>query len=371
MDSENGDQGEYLAILLDAMRDAVVVWDLDRAITCWNSAAENLFSAEKALRLGKDAGEVFLPHFRPPLMEVEKAPEEKTGQLCQYFPTGSEPVWVILQVTPLYHQNEPGRQVGTLCIAHDQPTLPQEQELALFAQAARMASISELASGVAHHISNPLTTIIADAQLLSRRLGQNSQDKESAEAILEAGWRAQAVIGELMKLSQPSGAACEPVSINQTIQSALLLASTSLQSCGIRIHSSLAGNLPPISANPRQLTDLWVNLLLLTRSAMKDQQGFQVLIQSRLTEEEAIEVLFAGEGASIVPRQVEGVFEPGLINNEEGRGAGLELNICREIARQNHGRIYVTSAETGSAVRVVFNATNRSPKGDCALTAPR
>jgi PAS domain S-box-containing protein len=222
------------------------------------------------------------------------------------------------------------------------------------AQTARMASIGELASGVAHQISNPLTTIIADAQILTRDLGMDHSGHESAEAIMQAGWRAQAVINELMKFSQPSRADLEPVSINQTIQAALLLTSAYIQASGINLAVLLAENLPQIIANPRQLSDLWVNLLLLARSAVKDRKEHQIRIESSLNENGELEICFTDDGIPIPPDQHERIFEPQLIPTGSSRGTGIELSICHEIVRQNNAKIFITNSGLETTFHIIF-----------------
>ncbi|MCX7976115.1 MAG: PAS domain S-box protein, partial [Bellilinea sp.] len=91
-------------------------------------------------------------------------------------------------------------------------------------QTARMASIGQLAASVAHQISNPLTTIIADTQLLLRSLPPDDERADSLKAILSAGWRMQEVIDLLMKFSQPASSIKQIIAINDTISKAILLA---------------------------------------------------------------------------------------------------------------------------------------------------
>jgi PAS domain S-box-containing protein len=222
------------------------------------------------------------------------------------------------------------------------------------AQTARMASIGELASGVAHQISNPLTTIIADAQILSRDLEKDHPGHESAEAIMQAGWRAQAVINALMKFSQPSRADLEPVSVNQTIQAALLLTSAYIQASGINLTVLLAEDLPQIIANPRQLADLWVNLLLLARSAMKDKVQHQIHISTSLNAAGEVEICLTDDGIPIPSEQHERIFEPQLIPTGTGRGTGIELSICHEIVRQNNARIFITNSGMETTFHILF-----------------
>lgn len=222
------------------------------------------------------------------------------------------------------------------------------------AQAARLASIGELASGVAHQISNPLTTIIADAQILAHQLDHAHPARESADAIMEAGWRAQQVINELMKFSQPSRGTYESVSINSTINTALLLASAHIHASGIELRIELEEDLPQIQANPRQLTDLWVNLLLLARGALSRGQTHQIRISSRKEGENAILVEVADNGSPIPAEQYHTIFEPRLIAPGEGRGSGIELSLCREIVRQHHGQISVSRQDQETVFTIIF-----------------
>jgi PAS domain S-box-containing protein len=221
-------------------------------------------------------------------------------------------------------------------------------------QAARLASIGELAASVAHQISNPLTTIIADAQILSHELGREDPSQESAQAIIQAGWRAQEVISELMKFSQPAQVVREPVHINETIEKALLLAGGHLHASGVRLVTHLAADLPEMTGNPRQLTDLWVNLLLLARSSFSGVADPTIQIVTKMEKPCKIVVKVTDNGTPISPEGYDTIFEPQLIPIGSGRGTGMELSLCREIVRQNRGQIELTGNGTETTVLIQF-----------------
>lgn len=221
-------------------------------------------------------------------------------------------------------------------------------------QATRLASIGELASGVAHQISNPLTTIIADAQILLHTLSKDHPGRESAEAIKQAGWRIQQVIHELMKFSQPSKPYHEPIEINETIEHALLLTDAHLKASGFKVSLDLAQNMPKITGNARQLTDLWVTLLLLARSASEEGGHHVIRIRSFQRNEKSIQVDVSDNGIPIPPEKVDNIFEPQLIPTGSGRGTGMELSICREIARQHKGEISICVDSNETTFQIVF-----------------
>ncbi len=222
------------------------------------------------------------------------------------------------------------------------------------AQAARLASIGELASGVAHQISNPLTTIIADAQILLHQLDRKHLGHDSAEAIVQAGWRAQQVINELLKFSQPTQDTHVLTSLNETIEKAVLLAGAHIQAFGIKLVTDLSPDLPQIFGNPRQLTDLWVTLLLLARSASDDGAYHTIRIHSRLLSDDNLLIEVTDDGRPIPREQFENIFEPQLVPTGSGRGTGMELSICREIVRQNRGQILIMGNKNETTFQIIF-----------------
>lgn len=483
------EQIRYQAMLLDNMRDAVVVWGLDGRITYWNAAAEQLYGVPASEQFGRPVCEVYFPAFDPPISQLDLN-EAGSLQIEHRFqkPSG-ERIWISAHITTLYGESDPAKPVGYMNVARDitdsklaeeklmksearyraivdehqtemicrflpdhtltfvneaycryylkerselvgasflDPVLDEEKEAvrarlaalsdsapvttyeqrvrlaggetrwqewvsrAIFdvrgeflefqaigrditerkqmeaqlqsaqyhlAQAARLSSIGELASGVAHQISNPLTTIIADAQILSHQLGKHHPGQESARAIIEAGWRAQRVINELMKFAQPSQVTQEPVSVNETIEKALLLASAHIQAYGIQLQAILHPDLPPIRANTRQLTDLWVTLLLLARSAFHEHEGegqrIQVISGFQYPNKIVVEV--RDNGTPIPAEQYDTIFEPQLIPTGSGRGTGMELSLCREIVRQNHGQIHISGNSSETVFRILFS----------------
>ncbi len=206
-------------------------------------------------------------------------------------------------------------------------------------QSSRLATIGEVASGLAHQIYNPLTTIIADAQILLRGLQQDHPVRESAEAIEQAGWRLQQVVQRLMEFSRPEGETLEAISVVQTIQSALSLVYNSLETAGCRVELDLDSSLPSVLGTQNQLETLWVNLLLLARDAVDDKPVHTIQIKARQGDANDIVVEISDDGRPITSDQIETLFEPNFYTSQSGRGTGLEFSICREIVRQHNGQI--------------------------------
>ena len=223
--------------------------------------------------------------------------------------------------------------------------------------AARLATIGEVASGVAHQIYNPLTTIIADAQILLRQLPASQPGRDSAEAIEQAGWRLQKVVQRLLEFSRPATEALSMLSVNETIQSALSLVHASIESIGGQLEVHLSDELPLVRGNAQQLESLWVNLLLLARDAVTVQLTNEhiptIRVVSRAEMPTEVKVEVRDNGRPIPVEQLATVFEPNFVGPTSGRGTGMELSICREIVRQHGGQIAAESTADHDTIILV------------------
>jgi len=357
------EQIRYQALLLDNVLDAVVVWDLDGRITFWNRAAERLFGWTAAERLNRLAAECYWPAFTPPI-EPLPAGMKLVDVERRYATQPGKEIWVSSNLTAL--QNSSGQPLGYMDVSRDITARKQleaqiQAAQTQLAQAARLAAIGELASGVAHQISNPLTTVIAEAQILLRTLQLDEMARESAEAIEQAGWRAQGAVQRLLDFSRPASAMQELLVINETIQHALTLVGAQIENAGVTLQLELAPNLPGIQGNARQIEDLWVNLLLMARDATADSRPHRITVRSSPASASAapagVQVEVNDDGALIPAEQLASIFEPDFTGPTAGRGTGLELSICREIVRQHRGQIRAASAPgQGTTFTVILPA---------------
>jgi PAS domain S-box-containing protein len=483
---ETREKNRYYALLLNNVRDAIVVWDTNEIITYWNPAASKLFGRSIQKSLGQSVVESYLAYFTPPIVvpQGEATGGQEVSRL--YKDENGHSVWVSSRVNALRDYGAGGRLIGfmdvtrditrrakaedalraeknfvatvldtvgalvvvldtagrivrsnrafeaitgftreklrgqviwesfisaeeansfkaaffpidktkpkTACetqlitrdgsrrvIAWSNTVILNEKKQAEFliatgidltekkiaeetaqvhlANSARLAAIGELASGVAHHINNPLTAIIAETQILQQSIAESHPAHESVDLIQRAGWRVQKGVQQLLDFSRPATTTLTSLSINDTIETALSLVGEHIQSIGIGLETHLAENLPSIHGNTRQLIDLWVNLLLLARDACADGSQHKILIRTYNEEEGKIQVKIRDDGKIISAQEMSTLFEPSFIKPVEGRGTGIELSICQEIVRQHFGEIEATSnSKEGTIIRVTFPA---------------
>lgn len=213
-------------------------------------------------------------------------------------------------------------------------------------QAARLSAVGELAAGVAHQINNPLTTIIADAQLLTRVMPEEHPSHASAAAIHQAGWRAQRVVQRLLNFARPDRGEMKPADLNETVTEALDLVGAHLGRGGADVELDLAPDLPSLTANGHQLQEIWLNLMMNARDALMQGRRGLIKITTRFIEaDNMLEVRVSDNGQGIRAEDQVKIFAPFFTTKGENRGNGLGLSVCQRIARNHGGDITFESQE--------------------------
>lgn len=218
-------------------------------------------------------------------------------------------------------------------------------------QSARLSALGELAAVVAHQIKNPLTTIMGDAEILLQDLPEEHPNHDSAAAIFRAGKRARSVVDRLLNMARPES---EPqlLDVNETIQATLSLVGNQLQRNDTRLDLRLDTDLPPINAQPGQLEDVWLNLLINSRDSLSGTHKGTIGISSDLASGGgAIKVTVWDTGSGIPPENLGRIFDPFFTTKPRERGTGLGLYICQRIVEQHNGQIDIDS-KVGEGTRV-------------------
>jgi C4-dicarboxylate-specific signal transduction histidine kinase len=212
-------------------------------------------------------------------------------------------------------------------------------------QSEKLAAVGQLAAGVAHEINNPLTAIIANAQILRLEIGQGNNDiLESVRLIELAGTRAAQVVRNLLGIARKEKYEFEPVDLNETIQNAFSLVQHELVGHGIRVDLDLGAEMPLVIASKDQLQGVWINLMLNATDAISERESGLISITSCYTGSE-FRITVTDNGKGIAQEHLSRVFDPFFTTKTAGRGTGLGLSVCMRSIRQHGGSIQVDSQQ--------------------------
>jgi C4-dicarboxylate-specific signal transduction histidine kinase len=203
--------------------------------------------------------------------------------------------------------------------------------------------LGELAGGLAHELTQPLTAILSNAQAGRMLLTQPSPNLGEITGILDdiitEDDRAGEVIHRLRGLLKKGEVRHEAVDVNGLIDSTLQLLHSEIISRRVRISTSLVPQLPLARGDPVQLQQILLNLLLNAIDAMEELSPSRriITIGSRLVEESEIEVSISDRGTGLPKTEKEEIFKPFFTTKR--RGLGIGLSICRSIIKSHGGSL--------------------------------
>lgn len=260
-------------------------------------------------------------------------------------------------------------------IVLEQDLTEQRRLESVLVQSEKLAAVGQLAAGVAHEINNPLTAIIANAQILQRELRPEDDLQESVDLIARAGARATQVVRSLLDIARKDEMHMARTDVNETLLRALALVQHELLARSITLQFEPTPNLPPIWASQDQLQGVWLNLLLNAVDAMAvensadaengsgDNRAGEIRptvlrVSTRLEDGEILAVV-EDSGKGIAPDRLQRIFEPFYTTKAPGRGTGLGLSVSERIVKQHGGRIQVESrVDAGSRFTVYLPVKN-------------
>jgi PAS domain S-box-containing protein len=218
--------------------------------------------------------------------------------------------------------------------------------------ASRLASVGEMASGIAHEINNPLTGVIGYAQLLLQEdLPENI--RKDVETINDGAKRVANVIQRLLAFARQSEPQRTYVNINDVVATTLELRGYHLQTSNIEVTTELPPDLPLTVADAGQLQQVFLNLIVNAETEMKLARGSGKLIVKTQQVDNVIRISFKDDGPGIAEENLEKIFDPFFTTRQVGQGTGLGLSVCYGIVLQHGGRIYAESKSGKGALFIV------------------
>jgi two-component system NtrC family sensor kinase len=343
---------EHLRKVFAAAHDAIMTTDNEGRITLWSESSEKLFDYPKEEIVGKSFETLFAGSADPTLLTyMHDGPQSEgrwQGEIVYRKRDGTTfDGWCV--TTSLRDEND--QMLGHLSVVRD-VTERKHMEMQLI-QADKMASLGELAAGVAHEINNPLSGILSNAEFLQEEIPSEEHERqEEIHEIIRNSERIKSIVRDLLNFSrQKDSQEASVFPLNDAIESSLNLTGHQIELDHIGIIKETVESLPPLRGSFNQIEQVIINLLTNARHALNERypgRNENKVIRLRSSEvtlegERYVRFELMDQGAGIRQEDLDKICNPFFTTKPPGKGTGLGLSISYNIIQQHGGRMQFES----------------------------
>ncbi len=215
----------------------------------------------------------------------------------------------------------------------------------------RLATIGQLSAGIAHEINEPLGTILGFAQLIEQEKNLPGDVAADVSRIINASLHGREVIRKLMLFSRQMPPKKGRIDINKIIEDGLYFLDSRCAKSGIELVRNLQPNLPLIDADPNQIHQVLVNLIVNAVHSMPD--GGKIKIITKNNKDNSLSILVKDTGIGIPEDIQQKIFIPFFTTKDINQGTGLGLSVVHGIVTAHKGKIIIKSElEKGSTFEI-------------------
>ena len=344
---------KYYAIF-NNIPNPVFVLDQDNltVVDC-NDSVTGVYGFSKSEIIDHSFLELFLASEREQYWEILKNSAE-IDQVRQLTRNGL-PIYVAVRISPSEY---PGKKVLLITTSDITKRLEAEQQLI---QASKLATLGEMATGVAHELNQPLTVIKTASSFFIRKI---DRDEPISREILKslAGEikthvdRSTRIIDHMREFGRKAEENLELVQVDRAMKKAFEFFSQQLKLREIEVNWDIEPGLPRIMADPIRMEQVFMNLLINARDAIEEQWdldprpgGKKIFIKARKNGPQIV-IRVEDNGAGIPEAVADKIFEPFFTTKEVGKGTGLGLSLSYRFIQDCRGKIRARPADSGGAV---------------------
>ncbi|MGD2271356.1 MAG: PAS domain S-box protein [Desulfobacterales bacterium] len=266
---------------------------------------------------------------------------------------------VNIRVSP---SDYPGKKVLLVTTSDITQRLEAEQQLI---QASKMATLGEMATGIAHELNQPLSVIKTASSFCIKKIDSKKEiDPKTLSTMLfkidNNTDRASRIINHMRQFARKNDMALGRIQVNDVLKNAFDIFSQQLKLRGIEVVWDIQGDLPAIKAEAGRLEQVFINLLINARDAIEDRWGSQELPDSEKritittrTAKKTVIVEVCDTGVGIPKAVLDKIFEPFFTTKEVGKGTGLGLSISYGIIKECGGSIQARSQKDHGACFII------------------
>ncbi len=340
---------KYYAIF-DNIPNPVFVLEMEtfEILDC-NTSVEAVYGYNKDEMTRKSFLELFGPEEKDHYGNLIK--KSKVINQARQFNKDGGALFVNIMISP---SNYPGKKVLLVTTSDITQRLETEQQLI---QASKMATLGEMATGVAHELNQPLSVIKTASRFFMKKILKKEKIEDDilftmSEEIDSYVDRATKIIDHMREFGRKSETDLEKVNINEVLKRAFEILGQQLKVRGIEVVWDLEESLPQIMADTNRLEQVFINLLINARDAIDEkwqalphqQSDKRISLKTRSGKHKII-VEIHDTGMGIPDELLDRIFEPFFTTKKVGQGTGLGLSISYGIIRECKGKIQAVSSQ--------------------------
>jgi two-component system NtrC family sensor kinase len=340
-------QEEFRLHLLESFPDLILVVDLHGQYTFVSARIRELLGYGPEQLLGKSIDDT--ENTSPELAALYHtvAAGESTKTSCEYGSRHNDGSWrtMLGMASPLLDAE--GKPAGVIISVRDVTTEKKLEQQII--QSERLAAMGQMIGGFAHELNNPLTSILGMAELLQENETSEGARKQLAVLHKEAR-RAAEIVQNLQYFARPPAPGRSQVNLNELVQRTVQMQAYPLRKSNVTVDFLQEANIPAIIADPNQLMQVFLNLLLNAEQAIRESREKGTIRVRMGRKGDSVWIVFQDDGPGIAPENLTHIFDPFFTTKRPGRGTGLGLSICKTVLREHGGNIEAASAPDGGAV---------------------
>ena len=350
---------EFLNRVLQSSASAILAADRDGRILLMNKAAEELFgySFKEGERI--DASNLYPPgEAREIMKKLRDEAYGGRGKLpvtqVSILTAQGEQIPVEMTAAIIY---EDEKEAATMGIYNDlRERLSVKKKLrearSQLIQAEKMASLGQLAAGVAHEINNPLTGILLYGNLMKEKLEGDHPFHSNLTCILEDAERCRDIVKNLLAYSRQSSTSRERFSLNAFVIESFRLVRDQKLFINMTVIKELSSAWMPVRADRNNMSQVVINLVMNALDAM-NKKGTLTLRTYRDEINKKVCLEISDTGSGIPEEHLSKIFDPFFTTKALGKGTGLGLSTAYGIVKDNNGDIYVKETGPGGTTFLV------------------
>jgi PAS domain S-box-containing protein len=244
-----------------------------------------------------------------------------------------------------------GKIIGFRGVGRDMTDRKKAEQQLL--TSAKLASVGELAAGVAHEINNPLTGVLGYAQLLASRQDIPQDIKHDLDVICQESQRTVRIVQNLLRFARQHKPDRTLTDINELIERTLELQLYKLTTSNIKLTTKLAEGCLWVVVDYNQIQQVILNIVINAMQAITEVRHKGKITVTTGIDNSQVRISIADNGPGIAKENITKVFDPFFTTKPVGSGSGLGLSVCHGIIAEHGGKMYIESIKGGGATFII------------------